>query len=128
MSGSECSQLGLSLSYIIPLQQSFSFVVRQFTMTEQNLNSAERLLHYANELGQEAAYERPDNQVEVGWPRKGKISFQNVTMAYRPGLPLVLRGLSFDVAQGESIGICGRTGMPRTHHLCDFVLVSKRLL
>ncbi|PHH84520.1 hypothetical protein CDD83_1818 [Cordyceps sp. RAO-2017] len=31
-------------------------------------------------------------------------------MRYRPGLPLVLRGLSLDVAAGERVGIVGRTG------------------
>jgi ABC-type multidrug transport system fused ATPase/permease subunit len=29
---------------------------------------------------------------------------------YRPGLPPVLRGLSFDVAGGDKVGLVGRTG------------------
>ena len=29
------------------------------------------------------------------WPRSGRIEFVNVSMRYRPGLPLVLKGLSF---------------------------------
>ena len=31
-------------------------------------------------------------------------------MAYRAGLPLVLRGVSLQVAPGEKLGVCGRTG------------------
>ncbi|KAG8924864.1 hypothetical protein FRC02_010146 [Tulasnella sp. 418] len=31
-------------------------------------------------------------------------------MSYRPGLPLVLKGLSFNIKAGEHVGIVGRTG------------------
>lgn len=31
-------------------------------------------------------------------------------MRYRPELPAVLKGVTFDIAAGEKIGICGRTG------------------
>ena len=31
-------------------------------------------------------------------------------MAYRAGLPLVLRGVSLQLAPGEKLGVCGRTG------------------
>jgi ATP-binding cassette subfamily C (CFTR/MRP) protein 1 len=44
------------------------------------------------------------------WPSEGKVTFQNVAMRYRPGLPLALRGVSFEVPGGARVGICGRTG------------------
>ena len=44
------------------------------------------------------------------WPPAGAISFDKLELRYRPGLPLVLRGVSFDVKPGEKVGICGRTG------------------
>jgi ABC-type bacteriocin/lantibiotic exporter with double-glycine peptidase domain len=31
-------------------------------------------------------------------------------LRYRPGLPLVLRGVSFEVAGGDKVGLVGRTG------------------
>ena len=34
----------------------------------------------------------------------------SVEMRYRPGLPLVLRGVTFSVEAGEKVGVCGRTG------------------
>lgn len=44
------------------------------------------------------------------WPSHGAISVEKLEMRYRPDTPLVLRGLTFSVAGGEKIGICGRTG------------------
>jgi ATP-binding cassette subfamily C (CFTR/MRP) protein 1 len=43
------------------------------------------------------------------WPERGEIIFDNVQMRYRPGLKLVLNGLSFHIYPSEKIGIVGRT-------------------
>lgn len=40
----------------------------------------------------------------------GAISVRQLVLRYRPGLPLVLRGVSFDVAGGNKVGLVGRTG------------------
>jgi len=49
-------------------------------------------------------------QVDEQWPQSGKITFDNVSLRYRPSTPIVLKKLSFDVNRGEKIGIVGRTG------------------
>nr|CAJ2478290.1 unnamed protein product [Leishmania braziliensis] len=40
----------------------------------------------------------------------GALRLENVGMRYRPGLPLVLRDVSFTVVPGQKVGIVGRTG------------------
>ena len=40
----------------------------------------------------------------------GAITARNVKLKYRDGLPLVLKGASFEIASGERVGIVGRTG------------------
>jgi len=44
------------------------------------------------------------------WPSRGSIRFDQVSMQYRPGLPLALRSITMDIEGGSRIGICGRTG------------------
>lgn len=44
------------------------------------------------------------------WPSNGSIVMRNVTMRYRDGLPLVLKGLTLTINGHEKIGIVGRTG------------------
>lgn len=107
------SQIGLVLSYILAVQMSFTWAVRQFAEVENDMNSVERLLHYSNELEQEAAFEVPDKKPPAQWPQAGAIEFNDVKLRYRPGLPLVLHGLSMSVKGGEKIGVVGRTGAVR---------------
>lgn len=44
------------------------------------------------------------------WPEKGEISIKNFSVRYRPGLDLVLHGISAHIAPSEKVGIVGRTG------------------
>lgn len=76
-------------------------MVTQFAQNEQNMNAVERVLHYS-ELPSEAPTATPEDP-PASWPAKGRISFTDVKMAYREGLPLVLKGISFDVNPGEKV-------------------------
>ena len=104
------SQIGLILSFILGIQMAFTFAVRQLAEVENDMNSVERLLHYGDNLEQEAAFQIPEKKPAPSWPAKGQITFDNVQLRYRPGLPLVLHGLSLEVKGGEKIGVIGRTG------------------
>ena len=47
---------------------------------------------------------------DKSWPQRGQISFDNVSLRYRPNTELVLHNLTFDVAPGTKVGVVGRTG------------------
>jgi ABC-type multidrug transport system fused ATPase/permease subunit len=83
-------------------------MVSQYAQNEQNMNAVERVLVYT-ELPSEGAAHTP-NDPPPQWPQNGEIKFQNVELAYRKGLPLVLKDVSFQVNAGEKVGIVGRTG------------------
>ncbi|ORY70608.1 ABC transporter [Leucosporidium creatinivorum] len=104
------SKIGLALATILSIQQALSMMIRQSAEVENNLSSAERLIHYQDKLEQEAPAEVVDTAPPESWPSHGAIKFNEVVMSYRRGLPDVLTGLSVDVKGGEKIGIVGRTG------------------
>ncbi|XP_056139628.1 ATP-binding cassette sub-family C member 5 [Lampris incognitus] len=102
---------GLAISYAVQLAGLFQFTVRLLSETEARFTSVERINHYIKSLESEAPRQSDGPSTPVpSWPQHGRVSFQDVEMRYREGLPLVLKGLSFTVLPEETIGIVGRTG------------------
>ncbi|KAG2004853.1 ATP-binding cassette transporter [Coprinopsis cinerea AmutBmut pab1-1] len=102
------AKIGVVLTYTLNITLVFSDMISQFAMNEQNMNAVERVVHYAD-LPPEGARETPQDP-PPSWPTDGVVKFNNVKLAYREGLPLVLKGVSFDVRPREKVGIVGRTG------------------
>ncbi|KAI5957078.1 hypothetical protein KGF54_000006 [Candida jiufengensis] len=101
--------VGLLMTYTLQVTGELNNLVRTFTQVENDMNSVERIIHYALNLDQEAGYDS-GKITTSNWPGDGSIEFQQVNMKYRPGLPLVLKDLSLQIKPQEKIGICGRTG------------------
>lgn len=104
------SSTGLLLNYVTQIVALLSFTVRAMTLVESEMNSVERLHEYASYLPQEAAYKKTEFCPPSEWPASGYIQFDDVSLRYRPGLPMVLKGLNLSIYPGEKVGICGRTG------------------
>lgn len=134
------SLAGLSLLLSISLTGLLNWCVRSFAQLEAAMNACERVLHYTENIQQEAAwtskeleelYEAskrsslpPSDPSGVAlaansgdaatftpeWPQKGEIVLKNLRMRYRSDTPLVLKGLNVTIAGGERIGVVGRTG------------------
>lgn len=85
------SAVGVLLTYVLQLPGLLNTVLRALTQTENDMNSAERLVTYATELPQEAAYRKSDYSPPDNWPTNGEVIFEDVSFAYRPGLPTVLK-------------------------------------
>ncbi|KAH6791430.1 multidrug resistance-associated protein 13, partial [Perilla frutescens var. frutescens] len=103
------STMGLLLSYSLNITNLLSNVLRQASRAENSLNSVERVGTYID-LPSEAPDVIEGNRPPPGWPASGLVKFEDVSMRYRPGLPPVLRGLSFTISPHQKVGIVGRTG------------------
>ena len=63
---------------------------------EKSIVSVERIKEY-QETPQEAPSSLPDTDPPPTWPVYGNISFEEFSTRYRPGLDLVLRGITCDI-------------------------------
>ena len=78
-----------------------ALIVTTYAQNEQNFNAVERVLYYT-ELPSEGDA-TTSNDPPPSWPDAGAIEFKDVEMAYRPGLPPVLKGVTFEVKPGEKV-------------------------
>ncbi|GJJ75953.1 hypothetical protein EMPS_08311 [Entomortierella parvispora] len=126
---------GLVLSYLARISGDLNWGVQRLSMLENNMNSAERLAHYIDNLQQERAAERPEGrppttttvagEANASWPNAGVIEFRKVTMRYRPELPPVLRNVSFGVHAAQKLAVVGRTGAGKSSLIQALFLLSE---
>ena len=143
------AEAGFALTYSLLLTSLFQWGVRQSAEVENMATSVERIIQYGD-LPPEGTFYPPspvDRPVAVApadapsprsqalidpgenWPQHGRLVFDNYCMRYREGLPLVLKGLSFEVQPQEKVGVCGTTGAGQiqrhkhanSHAQCSFI-------
>ncbi|KAL9601730.1 MAG: hypothetical protein Q9219_002341 [cf. Caloplaca sp. 3 TL-2023] len=100
---------GLSMTYAVMFSENILWLVRLYSVNEQNMNSVERVKEYMD-VEQEAQAINPDVRPPNNWPSHGAIEFIDYSTRYRTDLDPVLRNLSFKVQPSERVGIVGRTG------------------
>ena len=105
----DAGSAGLSLTYAVMFTENVLWLVRLYSVNEQNMNSVERIKEYI-EVEQEAKPIVEEARPAGNWPSHGAIQFMNYTTRYRPDLEPVLKDLTFSIAPGERVGIVGRTG------------------
>ncbi|KAI0238037.1 Multidrug resistance-associated protein 1 [Lamellibrachia satsuma] len=101
--------VGLSITYALQITQSLSWMVRMTSDLETNIVSVERIKEYS-ETPAEGAWDIEETRPTAKWPNEGRVDFEDYATRYRPGLDLVLRGITFSIKSEEKVGIVGRTG------------------
>ena len=101
---------GLSISFALSVTQSLNWSVRMASDLEASMIAVERIEEYCRIESEADSKTDYDKEVSPSWTNKGQISFQRATLRYRPGLPLVLKGLNIEIPAQCKVGVVGRTG------------------
>lgn len=108
--GVSIANISLAVSYSITISALLGLVIQQGTMYEQVFNSVERIDNFASKLPKEKlGVTKNDPNIKL-WPKEGKINFNQFSLRYRKGLPLVLKNIDLTIQSKEKIGVVGRTG------------------
>uniref|UniRef100_A0A8C8R4R5 Canalicular multispecific organic anion transporter 1 n=1 Tax=Pelusios castaneus TaxID=367368 RepID=A0A8C8R4R5_9SAUR len=100
--------VGLSISSALNITQTLNWLVRMTSELETNIVAVERVCEYM-EVENEAQWVM-EQRPPPSWPSKGEIQIIDYQVRYRPGLELVLHGLTCDIGSTEKVGVVGRTG------------------
>ncbi|WFD33272.1 hypothetical protein MCUN1_000085 [Malassezia cuniculi] len=119
------SKNGVAFSSIVVIAQTLGFLTRQLTEIENEMNSAERLIHYGETLPQEAEQSVALHTPPEEWPQHGSVQLNDVWLRYRPNLPNVLKGVSMNVEGGQKVGIVGRTGAGKSSIMTVLLRLSE---
>ncbi|KAI8633154.1 putative ABC transporter [Xylariaceae sp. FL1651] len=106
---STSSSIGLSLLNLLSFNTQLTYLITAWTQLETSLGAVARCKNFeSNTASEDKAGE--SEQPPSNWPSSGKLVLENVTAFYRDELEDVLKHVSFSIAAGEKVGICGRTG------------------
>lgn len=106
----EAGLVGLLIIWSANFTVTLGFLVDTFGEAEAAITAIERIDAMAHLPQERERVTKKSLGVLKSWPASGQLSFNEVKLRYRPGLPLVLSGVSFQVAAGKRCGIVGRTG------------------
>jgi ATP-binding cassette subfamily C (CFTR/MRP) protein 1 len=112
---------GTILTNVFLLGNLITFFVFSFSEVAKGMNCVQRIIEYIEYKIHERAWETP--KAPTNWPVKGEINIRNLTLRYRKGLPLVIRGLDFDISTHQKVGIVGRTGSGKSTVLLSLMRI-----
>ena len=102
--------LVFSIMYLLQWGDYAQFTLRQTCEILVQMGCVQRIMKNLD-TQQERPHElNADSDLSPQWPVNGSIRFQQVHARYRRDLPLVIKGISFEVKPGEKVACVGRTG------------------
>ncbi|KGO45062.1 ABC transporter, integral membrane type 1 [Penicillium expansum] len=100
---------GIALVNIVQLSISIKAFLSNWTNLEISIGAVSRIRAFTLDAPLSNSDET-GTVLSAGWPKKGRIEFQNVTAQYEGSLHQVIRNLTLSIAPGEKIALCGATG------------------
>ncbi|KAN0065467.1 hypothetical protein ACQY0O_001303 [Thecaphora frezii] len=107
---SNAGVVGVALVQATMLGPTLNVVVIGFTEAEIAAVAVERIRQFSQIAPEDASARRPASPASLLGKVKGSITFDDLTVSYRPDLEPAIKGLSFRLQAGKRLGIVGRSG------------------
>ena len=114
-------EVGLLLTYNLKLLENCFNFFENLTKLEKLLINIERCDKFIHIIQEKNFYNKNDKKMA---DFKGKITFVNYNVKYRPDSNLILKNLNVEIKNGEKIAIVGKNGSGKT----TFALCLLRIL
>ncbi|KAM7198968.1 multidrug resistance-associated protein 4 [Rhypophila sp. PSN 637] len=101
---------GMALGVATTLARNVYLLAWSVTDLEIQMNSAERLMVYHDEMPREGPIPGEERRTPPGWPSKTDIVLYNIYVQYKSRAEPVLKGINLEIPAGQRLGIVGRTG------------------
>ncbi|MGW1954892.1 ATP-binding cassette domain-containing protein [Streptomyces sp. NPDC001920] len=98
--------VGVGISFVYTLIETLAMSLMTVQTMDLALAGFERVHDYTKLPTETTGGDRAPE----GWPARGDVRFEGVTLRYDKGGPAALDALSFHAPAGEKVGIVGRTG------------------
>lgn len=120
---SSSGSIGVSLLNILSFNTNLAYLKGAWTTLETSLGAVARCKNFETST---ACEDLPgeDRDPPPDWPQHGRLEFRDVVASCIAEGTNVLNGISFTVAAGEKVGICGRSGSGKS----SLLLALLRLL
>ncbi|XP_051915981.1 ATP-binding cassette sub-family C member 8 isoform X3 [Hippocampus zosterae] len=102
--------VGLGLTYALMVSNYLNWMVRNLADMEVQLGSVKRINSLVKIEPENYEGLLSLSQVPDGWPQRGEIQIQNLSVRYDAALKPVLKNVHAHINPGQKVGICGRTG------------------
>uniref|UniRef100_A0A3Q2XPA6 ATP-binding cassette, sub-family C (CFTR/MRP), member 8 n=1 Tax=Hippocampus comes TaxID=109280 RepID=A0A3Q2XPA6_HIPCM len=102
--------VGLGLTYALMVSNYLNWMVRNLADMEVQLGSVKRINSLLKIEPENYEGLLSLSQVPDGWPQRGEIQIQNLSVRYDAALKPVLKNVHAHINPGQKVGICGRTG------------------
>ncbi|KAI5860382.1 putative ABC transporter [Durotheca rogersii] len=101
-------QIGVALNVMLVANTTLLRLVESWTTLEVSLGAVSRLKTLERNVPPEDRIEE-NCEPPANWPSRGRIKFRGVTAAYHADA-IALRDINLDIAAGQRLILCGRTG------------------
>uniref|UniRef100_A0A672QQW9 ATP-binding cassette sub-family C member 8-like n=1 Tax=Sinocyclocheilus grahami TaxID=75366 RepID=A0A672QQW9_SINGR len=102
--------VGLGLTYALMVSNYLNWMVRNLADMEVQLGAVKKIKALLKTEPENYEGLLSASQVPEGWPQRGEIQIQNLSVRYDSTLKPVLKHVNAHISPGQKVGICGRTG------------------